>query len=73
MQTVGSNYLYIMSVNDSLDKYICVTNIIDKEIIISDNKGTEFFKDSEGHYYAYIHDFSPYYALSIDEKEVKFF
>ena len=72
MKPIGTDYAYILSIEESTDRYILVRNVSGKELELYDNLNSEFTQANTGEYYAYLSDFSDEYILYVDGEEVRF-
>ncbi|MBR5233993.1 MAG: hypothetical protein IKW03_07265 [Clostridia bacterium] len=66
-----NTFCYLIYDSSSKDRYITISNIVKSELNISDNFGTEFFKDSQNHYYAYFEKLPDDYVLTVNGKTVE--
>lgn len=71
-QSSNMNYVTIMNVEDSQDKYISVRNIFNDNLDIQDSCNSCFTEVEPGAYYGYITDFSEEYCITINDMELTF-
>ena len=71
-KSIGTDYAYILSIDESADRYIMIRNVSGKELKLYDNLNSKFMQANTGEYYAYLSDFSDDYILYINGTEVRF-
>ena len=72
MTLVNRTSVYIISLENSTDRYIVISDFSEKKLTVSDNINSVFYSDSDGNYFAYLSNFSDDYTVNVNGETVTF-